>query len=53
MVAATEVGHVAMVAPQNAGESGVMISQAGLNNYAHTSLKNGFGNYDVKYFYHI
>ena len=52
VAAATTTGHVAMVVPQNEGETGVMISQAGGSNFNHGSLKNGFGSYPVKYFYH-
>lgn len=48
----TNTGHVAMVAPQNEGETGVMISQAGGSNFNHGKIKNGFGNYQVKYYYH-
>ncbi len=51
--AATTTGHVAMVAPQGDGESGVMISQAGASNFQHGPQSNGFGNYPVKYFYHL
>ncbi len=52
VAAATTTNHVAMVTPQRAGETGVMISQAGARNFEHGSIKNGFGNYPVKYYYH-
>lgn len=48
----TNTGHVAMVAPQNEGETGVMISQAGGSNFNHGELSDGFGTYQVKYYYH-
>lgn len=48
----TDTGHVAMVAPQKEGETGVMISQAGGRNFEHGKLSNGFGKHPVKYFYH-
>ena len=48
----TDTGHVAMVAPQADGETGVMISQAGGRNFNHGKLSSGFGKHPVKYFYH-
>lgn len=52
VAAATTTGHVAMVTPQNEGETGVMISQAGGRNFEHGSLQSGFGSHQVKYYYH-
>lgn len=47
-------GHIAMVAPNNAGEEGVYISQAGASNKNHIPIRNGFGSQtnDVKYYAH-
>ena len=53
VVTATTTNHVGMVVPQNQGESGVMISQAGKRNFEHGPIRNGFGNYPVKYYYHV
>ena len=53
VAAATNTGHVAMVAPQRGDETGVVISQAGGRNFEHGNLRNGFGNYNVKYFTHV
>lgn len=53
VVAATTTGHVGMVVPQNAGDTGVMISQAGASNFNYGPQQNGFGKYPTKYFYHI
>ena len=53
VVAATTTGHVGMVVPQNEGDTGVMISQAGASNFDYGAQRNGFGNYPVKYFYHV
>lgn len=49
----TAGNHVAMVAPQYDGETGVQISQAGASNYNHTSINRGWGrSYTLKYYYH-
>ena len=52
VIAATDTNHVGMVAPQNPGESGVQISQAGARNFEHGPQRKGFGNHRVKYYYH-
>lgn len=53
VTAATTTGHVAMVVPQNEGESGVKISQAGASNFEHGAINKGFGKHSVKYYYHL
>ncbi len=54
VAAATTTGHVAMVVPQNEGETAVMISQAGGRNFNHGTIDSGFGKHTsgVKYYYH-
>lgn len=45
--------HIAIVAPQEAGEEGVQISQAGWKNFRHTSVSWGWSSdYTLKYYYH-
>ena len=53
VAAGTNTGHVAMVAPQNEGETGVYLSQAGATNGNHLPINKCFGKYSVKYFYHL
>lgn len=52
VAAGTNTGHVAMVAPQRDGETGLMISQAGGRNFEHGPINQGFGRYQAKFFYH-
>lgn len=47
-------GHIAMIAPNNAGDEGVHISQAGASNKNYIPISNGFGSQTggLKYYAH-
>ncbi len=53
VAADTSGAHVAMVAPQKTGDSGVYISQAGWKNFNYDTQSMGWdGSYTIRYFYH-
>ena len=54
-VAADTVGaHVAMVAPQHDGDTGVYLSQAGWKNFNYDTQAMGWdSSYSIRYFYHV